>query len=205
MKQLVFVFMTAVVLAGCNTVPKSLQGDYKPVTLAEARKTEGSSVKVRWGGVIARVDNQERQSVIEIVAKPLMSSSRPRDVDTSGGRFLAIVPDFVDPVVYEKGREVTVVGELSDMVEGKIGEMKYWFPVVRTTSHHLWKKRSEVKQVHHWGTSFWPIFPHRYYYHPHWRYYPRKDGKGSSSSGKPVMKSKVTVPKRKSSGGNKEK
>ncbi|WP_144394904.1 Slp family lipoprotein [Pleionea sediminis] len=174
-------------LSGCSMVPHEIKGDYTPVTLEQARKDHQSS-KVRWGGVIAKVRNQEQESVIEIVAKPLSSSARPLNVDASGGRFLAVIPNFVEPVVYKQGREITVVGTLSDMVEGKIGEMKYDFPVVRVISHHLWKKRQEVKQVHYWGASFWPVFPHRYYYHPHWHYY--KGKKVPKSDTKPAVKPK---------------
>lgn len=170
MKRLILAVATVALISGCNIVPHTIQGDYQPVTLKQARNMNDSA-QVRWGGVIAKVRNQERESVIEIVAKPLSSSARPRDLDASGGRFLAIIPDFIDPVVYKKGREITVVGNLSDMIDGKIGEMKYVFPVVRVTGHHLWKKRAEVKEVHYWGASFWPTFPHRYYYHPHWHYY----------------------------------
>lgn len=176
MLRSLFTLIVVASISACNTIPQPIQGEYKPLSVQQARNLE-SSPKVRWGGVIAKVDNQNNQSVIEIVAKPLGSSARPKDVDASGGRFLAIVPEFIDPVVYEKGREITVVGQLSDMIEGKVGDMTYMYPVVRVTGHYLWKKRPLVKEVHYWGATYWPVFPHRYYYHPHWHFHPIHKGK----------------------------
>ncbi len=198
MFRLLIVLMISTMVTGCNTIPAQIQGDYQPLSIQQARNLE-SSPNVRWGGVIAKVDNQNNQSVIEIVAKPLGSSARPNDVDASGGRFLAIIPDFIDPVVYEKGREITVVGQLSDMIEGKVGDMTYMYPVVRVTGHYLWKKRPLVKEVHYWGATYWPAFPHRYYYHPHWHYYPVHKGQktqpNDASSPPPSKNKKVNKKK----------
>ncbi|MCO7222816.1 Slp family lipoprotein [Pleionea sp. CnH1-48] len=173
-------------LSACNTIPKAVQGDVTAVAVAEGRSATNAQ-KVRWGGVIARVENKENQSVIEVVAKPLGSSSRPQSVDSTGGRFLAILPQFIDPVVYEKGREITVLGDLKAPLEGKIGEMKYIFPVVEVAGHHLWKKRSEYKDRYVYPVGYWH-FPYHYYHYPHyWRYHPKKKTSGpkkTSSSGK---------------------
>jgi outer membrane lipoprotein len=180
---------------GCNTVPKSIQGDYQPLSVQQARELKESPM-VRWGGVIAKVDNQASQSVIEIVAKPLDSSARPRDVDASGGRFLAIIPEFIDPMVYQKGREITVVGQLSDMIEGKVGDMTYLYPVVRVSGHYLWKKRPLVTEVHYWGATFWPPFPYRYYYSPHWRHFPINKGSKSKPEGSSISTPKQSIERR---------
>jgi outer membrane lipoprotein len=174
-------------MTACNTVPQTIQGNYQPLSVQEARALKDSPM-VRWGGIIAKVENQNNQSVIEIVAKPLNASARPEDVDASGGRFLAIIPDFIDPVVYEKGREITVVGQLSDMIEGKVGEMNYLYPVVRVTGHYLWKKRPLVKEVHYWGATYWPAFPHSYYHYPHWRYFPINKGSKEKPQGSSISK-----------------
>lgn len=175
------IVVAAGLLSGCVSVPSAVQGDFPPLSIQQARQGEIKQ-SVRWGGVIAKVSNEEQQSVIEIVAKPLSSSSRPIDKDQTGGRFLAILPEFVDPLIYEKGREITVVGQLSEVIEGKVGEMKYLYPVVIVTGHYLWQPRSEMKEYHYIGPSYWP-YP--YYYYPHWRFHPGPGIPGSRPAKKP--------------------
>ncbi len=172
MIKVLLISTLTLLMMSCSSVPKSIDGEFKPVSLSQA-KDSNMPMKVRWGGVVARVENQSDQSIIEVVAKPLSHAARPQEGDVSGGRFLAVVPQFIDPVIYEQGREVTFVGELIETIEGKIGETKYIYPVLKVSGHHLWKKRSEIKEVHHIGFSYWPPFPHRYYYYPHWPHYPK--------------------------------
>ena len=172
--KLILILISAILLTACQSVPQAVSGDYSPVTINEARKSPNSQA-VRWGGVIAKVENQEKQTVIEVVAKPLGSSARPRDVDATSGRFLAIIPEFIDPVVYKEGREVTVTGNLSEIIEGKIGEMDYLFPVVSVSGHYLWKERKEYRDWHHYHypVSYWPTY-HRFFYYPVRHYHPKK-------------------------------
>ncbi|NVJ50796.1 MAG: Slp family lipoprotein [Gammaproteobacteria bacterium] len=173
------------IVAGCSHIPSAIDGEFPSISVAAARA--GSEPQsVRWGGVIAKVSNQEQQSIIEIVAKPLGRSARPQESDTSGGRFLAVINDFIDPVIYEQGREITVVGQLSEAVSGKVGEMTYLFPVVQVSGHHLWQKRQEIQEVRYWGPSYWPIVP--YHYHHHWHFRPGVGQPGSRPKKLPVKK-----------------
>jgi len=193
MLQKVLIFISGlIVLTGCNTVPQPISGEYNNLTVGAAR-SESQPVKVRWGGVIAKVSNQDDQSTIEIVAKPLNRSARPEDVDATGGRFLAVVPEFIDPVIYKQGREITVVGELSKSIEGKVGEMKYVYPVVVVSGHYLWKERPQYQEVHYYGPSYWPVIPYHYYHYPHWRF---KPGVGQPGS-RPIPKQNKTKQKQK--------
>ncbi|NVJ62334.1 MAG: Slp family lipoprotein [Gammaproteobacteria bacterium] len=183
MRALSTLALLIVFLSGCVSIPSSVDGEFPPISLEQARKGDAKQ-SVRWGGVIAKVSNEDKQSVIEIVAKPLSSSSRPIDKDETGGRFLAILPEFVDPLIYEKGREITVVGQLSNVIEGKVGDMKYLYPVVMVSGHYLWKPRSEFNDYHHHiGPSFWP-YPY-YYHYPHWQFHPGPGEPGSRPNKKP--------------------
>lgn len=121
---------------------------------------EGSYI--RWGGTIARVENEEDRTVLEIVARELGNEGRPRRTDASPGRFLARVDDFLDPVVYQQGREITVYGVMEELVGGRIGEHPYMFPAVRVRSYHLWG-REDV------GRSYYPPY---YFYYPPYYFYP---------------------------------
>ncbi len=129
-------------------------------------------VTVRWGGVIANVNNQEKDTWVEVVQLPLKNSGRPRDTDISTGRFLVKIEGFLDPAIYAAGREFTVVGILSGMSEGKVGEFDYKFPVVASQGYYLWKQVHEADYYHAYlyPVSYWrPYLP---YYYPIYHRYP---------------------------------
>jgi outer membrane lipoprotein len=126
---------------------------------------------VRWGGTIARIENQaEQQTMLEIVSRPLSGGGRPIHNDRTDGRFFALVPRFLDPEIIKVGRDVTVLGVLSTLSSGKIGETDYLFPVVQVDDFRYWKKRVAVQPTY---------FPHGYPYHnpyddPFWNLHLRK-------------------------------
>lgn len=149
-------------LGACATpLPASLDVPAEEVSLASVRENPEVWVgtPVRWGGVIARVDNRSDSTRVEIAARRLDSSGRPVEEDHSDGRFVARFPGFRDPAVLARGRDLTVVGRLGQPVDGSIGEYPYRFPVIEVTGHQLWRPR----QVHPVGDPF---------YDPYWHYWP---------------------------------
>jgi outer membrane lipoprotein len=113
---------------------------------------------VRWGGTIASLENQETDTWIEVVSRPLRPWGRPRTSDTSQGRFLARVREFLDPAIYTSGRELTVSGTVDGLVTRSIGEFPYRFPVIDVSVHHLWEPDSP--ESYRWGycDSFWDLY-----------------------------------------------
>lgn len=71
-------------------------------------KYKGS--RVRWGGVIASLKNQQDETWIELVQYRLDRRGRPIDGD-SHGRFFVKIAGFLEPREYAIGREMTVVGK----------------------------------------------------------------------------------------------
>lgn len=160
------ILMSLILLSGCaSMIPAAIN---QPVnSTADVKEIQqGVSANVnltlRWGGVIAKVVNKQEETWIEIVQKPLGSIARPINKDVSTGRFLAKIEGFLDPVIYEKGRELTVNGAYTGVTEGKIGEHAYKFPVIATTGYHLWPKRKlNIDRHTSLPISYWGPF----YYH----------------------------------------
>ena len=120
----------------------------------------GALSVVRWGGTITQVSNRaDGTTLVEIVSRPLYSGGRPIHDDRSDGRFQAIIKEFLDPLIVEAGRDMTVVGTLSGRRAGKIGEADYVFPVVSVQNYRYWKKAVVMP-------------PHYYPYYPYWTHYP---------------------------------
>jgi outer membrane lipoprotein len=124
---------------------------------------------VRWGGVVVRLDNRAQESWLEIVERPLEDSGRPRASDQSGGRFYAMMPGFLDPMIYTQGREVTVLGVVSGANSGKIGEYDYRYLVVKVNAVHLWEVLKPYRPVYYdpFYDPWYPLWPwwHRPYYY----------------------------------------
>ena len=161
-------------LAGCaSTVPDSIRS--APVgapTLADAQAEPDAhrSIPVRWGGMVLALDNLEDGTQVEILARPLERSGRPREGDRSFGRFIALFPDFIDPAVVTPGREITVAGHLGGTLTRTIDAFDYTYPVVETSQHHLWAPRVERRDEPYWRDPWYdhPFYRTPYYRHPYW-------------------------------------
>lgn len=166
------ILFLSLVLAGCaSDIPRPIREapalDLRPAqALEEAASRRGSAV--RWGGVIASVENRVDESWIEIVERPLTADGRPRRTDASGGRFLARVPGFLDPAVYARGRLVTVAATLGEPVTRAIGQYPYRYPVVRVSTHYLWPVEPQTVHHHYYYSPYGydPWYPWRSPYPP---------------------------------------
>ncbi len=132
---------------------------------------------VRWGGVIANVENRENQTWLEIVARRLDAYGEPVATDRTEGRFRARVEGFLDPQVFAKERVVTVYGKVEGTENGKVGEQPYSFPVVRAEKTYLWPQRADWRddpwcRDYAWRYSLFYRYHYPGFYHRYWWGYP---------------------------------
>jgi len=119
---------------------------------------------VIWGGVIVEAKNLKEGTLLEIVRKPVTSEERPRNVDRSDGRFLALYGGYLDVAIYTTGREVTVAGRIEGLKEKSLGEIEYTYPMISAEEVYLWPPRKE-KQYYispYWHYPYWYHHPYRY-------------------------------------------
>ena len=162
--------MLGAFLTGCaSPLPAPLQSDPPDAptlqqVLASPERHVGQSV--RWGGVIIRIETQSDSSLIEVLAKPLDNQGRPLTVSDATGRFLSRVTGFLDPLVFQREREVTVSGRLGHSQTRTVGDYPYRYPVVEVDSWHLWEPRPTYRTE----PPYWydPWYPWGYPY-PWWR------------------------------------
>lgn len=119
---------------------------------------------VIWGGVIIAAKNTKEGTLIEILQKPTDAQGRPKDVDRSDGRFLALYDRYLDAAIYAQGREVTVAGEIKGKRILPMGEIQYTYPMILAKEIHLWPARTRERIYMH-------PYPHWYYYRGWW-YHP---------------------------------
>lgn len=121
--------------------------------------------KVLWGGSIERLENHAQETWIEIVERPLDSSGRPRQSDHSGGRFIAKVAGFLDPVIYTRGRDISVTGSVDGDNSRKIGEFDYRYILVKVETEHLWPPLVAAPPRYYdpfWYDPWYPFGSHRH-------------------------------------------
>ncbi|WP_281558978.1 Slp family lipoprotein [Thalassomonas sp. RHCl1] len=194
MKKL-FVCFSALVLTACSAIPEKLQlAPDTPLTNykdALAVSYSDAVAQARWGGVIAKVDNLKDSTRIEVVHFELSPSTRPKQKDETLGRFRVYYPGLLDPMIYKKGKSITVVGNIAAPESGTIGEHPYQYPVVKADAVHLWKdiQQADVMLVQN---PFWhtPSYWHHYNPYGHHPVVIRRssNGKKSSSAGNKTQK-----------------
>jgi outer membrane lipoprotein len=201
------VLLAVLYMAGCTTVPDSLQvaEEVQLVDYPEVVSSPQQSIDklARWGGVIAEIENQSDVTMLELVFYPLRSYGKPLVSDESIGRFRVYVDGFLDPMVFAKGRLATFTGQVLGVEDGLVGEQKYVFPTLHSQGYHLWKdvQKVDVSAVYVWpywyGWHSSPFYP-RMYIRGSGHHY--NDGiRGGSSTGSSPAPSRPAVPATRSS------
>ncbi len=122
---------------------------------------------VRWGGTILELENRAESTWVTVLALPLESHGEPQAGGASPGRFLANVRGFLDPMVYTKGRQLTVAGTLSGAETRQVGSYSYDYPVVQVSEYYLWPETTDYRDDEY---PYWWYDP---WYYPWYPYYPR--------------------------------
>jgi outer membrane lipoprotein len=112
---------------------------------------------VLWGGVIIGAKNVKQGTLIEVLQKPTDRRGRPRDVDQSDGRFMALYEGYLDPAIYSQGREVTVAGEVKGKRVLPLGEIEYAYPLISIKELYLWPPKVKER-----------FYPYPYWHYPWW-------------------------------------
>ncbi|WP_181918498.1 MULTISPECIES: Slp family lipoprotein [unclassified Wenzhouxiangella] len=163
--------LSALLVAGCATVPEPLGGEFEELT-PEQSGDQHVGQQVRWGGSIVDTRPGKSETCIEVLARSLDSRARPHSGDDDRGRFLACRDGFEDPAVFERGRDITVVGTLTGFVEGNIGEFRYVYPRVEADTLFLWGEEVPARYYHdpwYYRDPWWPYarFP---WSHSRWHF-----------------------------------
>ncbi len=145
----------ALLLAGCVTAPKALQGTYSAIEPGQAAREGGVGESVRWGGRIVTVSPEAARTCFEVVGVRLGSDGRPLAKDQSSGRFLACRAGFYDPEVFLPGREVTITGQVDGYEDRKVGEYDYRYPRMAANVVFLWPERRRVDVIVERSPFFW--------------------------------------------------
>lgn len=164
MKRLLLIGLFA--LAGCSPVLNREYMDagarnFTPSHLAETPEVFKDKLFV-LGGVIVETKLAEQGSQIEALFVPVDRYGYLKSASRYQGRFIAFYPKsqgILDPLIYKKGREITVAADFAGARPGKIDQMEYTFPVFNIRQIYLWEERDYLP------LSYYYPYPYAY---PSW-------------------------------------
>ncbi len=145
--------LALVLLAGCAKPiykPTANTIHATPSMVAQAPENYAGA-SVIWGGRIVAVNNLADHTEIQLLAYPLNRSQQPQPGDHANGRFIAIIPGYLEPLNYPPGKLMTVAGHLQGTRSGEVGQAAYVFPLVDASQYHLWtteELRSPWSNIH---------------------------------------------------------
>jgi outer membrane lipoprotein len=139
--------LIGLMLTACATqIPPSIReapADNPSVEAVRANAADYRGRQVRWGGKLIATENRENATWLTVLASSTLSKDgEPQSDHDSAGRFIAVVPEFLDPMVYAADRKVTVTGTLLRTETRPVGQFRYTYPVVEAKSWYLWPEES---------------------------------------------------------------
>jgi len=142
------IFLLPFCLVACSSLPKTIQDppsyDLQLDHVAGQAAVHESSA-VRWGGKIVSVNNDNQQSLVQIVHFPLNSYGKPIVGKESQGRFLVQTAEFLDPEIYKVGRLATFSGVILSEQTRLVDKKTLYLPVIQMRESHLWLQQPKVR------------------------------------------------------------
>lgn len=112
------------------------------------------------GGMIVDTKHTENGTQIEAVAVRVNRLGYLRDeVNLKDGRFLAIYPaeqGYLEPLVYKRGREITLAGEFLEIRKAKLDDVDYAYPVFMVKQIYLWDEYRRYPAYPYYYPSAYP-------------------------------------------------
>jgi outer membrane lipoprotein len=181
MKRVIALGMVSLLLASCAPVldRQFMREGQRNVSFDQLRSNP-DAYKGRLyilGGLIAETRFTEQGSQIEVLAVPVDSHGYLEEHERSSGRFLAVYPKskaLLDPIVYKKGREITLAGVFRETRRGKIDEMEYVYPVFEIRQIYLFEEQQYYDRYPY--PYSYPYYPYPYWYNPYWGPWPPPPG-----------------------------
>jgi outer membrane lipoprotein len=171
MRICLFVLVLCLWIVSCAPFSQEVMQEVKKdIDFSEAIKNPEAfrGESVIWGGVIIETVARPADTLILVRQTELDFQKQPKDLDRSAGRFIVRYSGFLDPAIYSKDREITVVGTIAGKEDRPVGERLYTYPVVDVRDLRLWEKRMDPPYYYdpwYWGPYPWRPYPwHRYPY-----------------------------------------
>ena len=157
-KKVAFAVILSFVLSGCTSVLSTsvVQEADDKVTFTDLQKQPDrhQGALVILGGQIIETVVKESETRVQVLQLPLGAQQRPDNTASSQGRFIVIFKRFADPLVYEKGRKITVAGVVQGGQEIMLNDRPHTVPVLLERETYLWKTEDYYYPAYGPGPAF---------------------------------------------------
>lgn len=159
MKRYLLLLLSLILLSSCGHVLSGGIRDRaeKDVEFSKVRVDVDSYLGKTfiWGGFIINTVVEADGTYIGVVQNPINSMGAIVDTDVSQGRFIIYSSNELDPLIYMKGRLVTVGGVLRGGQWSQIGNRRYWCPLIEAEELYVWKKDEYISTpMYHYRGGF---------------------------------------------------
>jgi outer membrane lipoprotein len=146
-KALILALPLLLLVTGCahQISEKSLALADRSITFSKLRENPDAyrGKFIVLGGTIAIVKDIQEGTQLEVVQYDLDSREMPDETSVSGGRFLAITPDFLDISTCRPGAAVSLGGEVAGGKAQPLQGAEYTYPVIVIKELHFVKVPEE--------------------------------------------------------------
>lgn len=142
-KKIIPAVILSLILSGCtsvlsNRIVQEADGKITFTDLLKQPERYRGAVVI-LGGQIVETVVKEGETWVQVLELPLGAQHRPDITAPPQGRFIAIYKGFADPLLYEKGRKITLAGEIQGGKTLMLNNAWYHFPVLLERESYLWK------------------------------------------------------------------
>ena len=182
MKRLLIMILAVLSLSACapvldRTLMEQGAREFRLAHLLETPEVFQDHLFI-LGGIIVDAKFLSEGSQIEALYIPVDRYGHLRGSSSYEGRFLAVFPrtkGLLDPMIYKKGREITLAGSFTGIRKGKIDEMEYAYPVFEVRQIYLWEEQRDYwpygypyYPYPYWSPWYYDAWGRPYYYGPYW-------------------------------------
>lgn len=89
-------------------------------------------------GIVLKTENTKEGTLLQVLQRPAGFRGKPKDVDETSGRFLALDSRYLDVNVFTEGRAVTIAGEIQGMRTLPLDKTEYTYPLISVKELYLW-------------------------------------------------------------------
>jgi outer membrane lipoprotein len=133
------VFLSLIFLMGCAGSPKEIQIANSQLLINFSNVSDESvGQKVRWGGVITALDEQDGVANVSIIQYPLLRSGQPTYKFGSGGSFTAKFKGSMNIDSFEKGTVLTLVGKIKELQNPYPDLKTTQMTIIQTDDFYVW-------------------------------------------------------------------
>ena len=173
MKKILFftLFFSLIIASGCaHVISKDLRAEADQSLMFKDVQKNPNTYKgkiVIWGGeIIQTLPEKDGNTLLEVLEWPLSWRGKPRRTVSLQGKFLVLVKDHLDLSPYQRGKRVTVAGEIQGSMLGEeinpATDPTYRYPLLLSKEMHFWKDYGYQYSTPYKPQTYDPSYdPHR--------------------------------------------